>query len=148
MQTLTILSCGRSDRLERLLAGLPALTCAQRVEAAEIGKHDLRGRRLLFTVAVDALGEDAALCELIRFLRARPDCLRGATAAVIVDGATELDTKDIARRLIFAANRAGCAFLDAEGVAEFNRLDCMHLTRRGHACLAERLASLVPGLLA
>lgn len=110
MQTLTILSCGRSDRLERLLAALPPLTGAERINASAVGEHDLCEKRLLFTVAVDAFGEDAALCALIRYLRAHPDCLRGATAAVIVDGATELDTKDIARRLIFAANAAGCAF--------------------------------------
>ena len=110
MQTLTILSCGRNDRLERLLADIPALNGAERIDAAAIGEHDLCGRRLLFTVAVDAYGEDAALCEMIRFLRSHPDCLRGATAALIIDGATELDTKDVARRLIFAANFAGCAF--------------------------------------
>lgn len=110
MQALTILSCGRNDRLERLLADLPALHGAEHLDASVIGEHDLRGRRLLFAVAVDAFGEDAALCDLIRFLRAHPNRLQDATAAVIVDGATELDTKDIARRLIFAANAAGCAF--------------------------------------
>ena len=41
----------------------------------------------------------------------------------------------------------GCAFLDAQGVAEFNQVDCMHLTRRGHAQLADKLAALVPTLL-
>lgn len=46
-----------------------------------------------------------------------------------------------------AAKIQGCAFLDAEGVAEFNKLDCMHLSRRGHAQLAEALADLVPQLL-
>ena len=45
------------------------------------------------------------------------------------------------------AERQGCAFLDAEGVAEFNRIDCMHLSRRGHAQLAERFADLVPELI-
>jgi len=44
-----------------------------------------------------------------------------------------------------AAN--GCAFLDAEGIAEFNTVDFMHLTRKGHAALADKLAELVPGLL-
>lgn len=110
MQTLTILSCGKSDRLERLLRTLPTLRDAVRVDAAEMERHDLRNGRLLFAVAVDAFGEDAALCAMLRFLRANPECLRGATAAVIVDGATELDTKDVARRLIFTANAAGCAF--------------------------------------
>lgn len=43
--------------------------------------------------------------------------------------------------------RQGCAFLDAEGVAEFNNVDHMHLTRRGHAALAARLADIIPTLL-
>ena len=46
-----------------------------------------------------------------------------------------------------AAKRLGCAFLDAQGLADFNRSDCMHLSRRGHAQLAEALAALVPSLL-
>ena len=45
------------------------------------------------------------------------------------------------------AERRGCAFLDAEGVAEFNSTDCMHLSRRGHRQLAEKLAELVPQLV-
>lgn len=53
----------------------------------------------------------------------------------------------VAAQFAAVAARQGCAFLDAEGVAEFNRIDCMHLTRRGHRQLAERLAELVPELL-
>ena len=45
------------------------------------------------------------------------------------------------------AERQGCAFLDVEGVAEFNRRDCMHLSRKGHAQLAARLAPLVSELV-
>ena len=45
-----------------------------------------------------------------------------------------------------AANQ-GCAFLDAEGVAEFNEVDYMHLTRKGHAQLAAKLAQIVPTLV-
>ena len=36
--------------------------------------------------------------------------------------------------------------LDAEG-CKFNQIDFMHLTRHGHAQLAEKLAELVPTLL-
>lgn len=42
---------------------------------------------------------------------------------------------------------AGCAFLDAEGVAEFNKLDGMHLTAKGHRQLAAKLAEVIPTLL-
>ena len=42
----------------------------------------------------------------------------------------------------------GCHFADAgEMGAEFNEIDYMHLTKRGHATLAEKLAEIVPGLL-
>ena len=53
----------------------------------------------------------------------------------------------LAKYLRPMAEAQHCAFLDAEGVAEFNRLDCMHLTGKGHRQLAEKLAGLVPTLL-
>ena len=40
------------------------------------------------------------------------------------------------------AQRQGCAFMDAAGIGEFNRVDFMHLTRRGHERLAEAIAAL------
>lgn len=46
-----------------------------------------------------------------------------------------------------AARRLGCAYLDAEGLAEFNQVDYMHLTRAGHAALADKLTELVPQLV-
>ena len=45
------------------------------------------------------------------------------------------------------AKNQGCAFLDAHGVAEFNRVDYMHLSRKGHEQLAAKLAELIPGLV-
>lgn len=45
------------------------------------------------------------------------------------------------------AERQGCAFLDAEGLAGFNNRDCMHLTRKGHSDLAAKLAQIVPELI-
>ncbi len=43
--------------------------------------------------------------------------------------------------------RQGCAFLDAEGIADFNKIDHMHLTKNGHRALADALANIVPGLI-
>ena len=45
------------------------------------------------------------------------------------------------------AARRGAAFVDAEGLAEFNTADYMHLSRRGHSQLAAYLAQLVPTLI-
>ena len=56
-------------------------------------------------------------------------------------------SRELAAYLAPVAERQGCAFLDAEGVAEFNRIDCMHLSSKGHSQLADRLALLVPELL-
>ena len=56
-------------------------------------------------------------------------------------------SRDVARYFKEKAELRQAAFLDAEGVAEFNSVDFMHLSRRGHAQLAEKLAELVPGLL-
>lgn len=41
----------------------------------------------------------------------------------------------------------GWKFIDAEGIAEFNNLDGMHLSRLGHSQLALKLAETVPELI-
>ena len=56
-------------------------------------------------------------------------------------------SRELAKYYAPVAQNQGCAFLDAEGVAEFNEVDYMHLTRRGHAQLAVRLAETVPTLV-
>ena len=56
-------------------------------------------------------------------------------------------SRELAKWYAPVAANQGCAFLDAEGVAEFNEVDYMHLTRKGHAQLAEKLAEIVPTLV-
>ncbi len=45
-----------------------------------------------------------------------------------------------------AARRLGCAFFDAGPVSDLNRVDCLHLTRKGCRALAAALAEIIPGL--
>ena len=45
-----------------------------------------------------------------------------------------------------AAHRLGCAFFDAGPVSEINRVDCVHMTRRGCRSLAAALVEIIPGL--
>ena len=52
-------------------------------------------------------------------------------------------SRGLAKYFKEAADLYGCEFMDAEGIAEFNQLDCMHLTRRGHAQLAAALAEKI-----
>ena len=56
-------------------------------------------------------------------------------------------SRELAGYMEPVAKRNGCAWLDADGVAEFNKVDFMHLTRKGHADLAAKLAQIVPTLL-
>ena len=56
-------------------------------------------------------------------------------------------SEELAKYMEPAATARGCAFLDAQGLAEFNKVDYMHLTRKGHADLAAKLTQLVPGLV-
>ena len=56
-------------------------------------------------------------------------------------------SEELAKYMEPAVVARGCAFLDAEGIAEFNKVDFMHLTRKGHADLAAKLASIVPELV-
>ena len=108
METLTLVRIGRSARLERLLPAALAEFPVTELPAEQIASA--AGRRLLFAVAVDAYGPDEAFVRLLRTLRQNPDCLCGCIGGVIVDGAGELDTKQLARQLVLTANLAGCAF--------------------------------------
>ena len=56
-------------------------------------------------------------------------------------------SQELASRYEPVVKALGCAFLDAEGIAEFNKRDFMHLTRKGHANLAAKLAQIVPTLV-
>ena len=56
-------------------------------------------------------------------------------------------SEELAKYYAPVAESQGCAFLDAQGVAEFNKVDYMHLSRKGHQQLAQKLAELIPELV-
>ena len=123
MQDLTVVRCGASPRMERLLEGL-AKTTGNRQQATGDAGQNLpcpQGRGtglkaggeaspdlLLFAISVDKYGPDEEYTKLLRRVRAGE--FVGCLAAVIVVGETELDTKAVGRELIFHLDRAGCAF--------------------------------------
>ena len=74
------------------------------------------------------------------------DMCSGPFFCVMVAGCVE-KSRNLAFFYQALAERTGCHFLDAEGIAEFNQTDGMHLTRKGHAALAAHLASIVPGMV-
>lgn len=52
----------------------------------------------------------------------------------------------VAKEYAAKAELLGCHFMDAEG-CELNKIDCMHLSKKGHSELARRLAELVPRII-
>ena len=55
-------------------------------------------------------------------------------------------SRELARYYKEQCDLIGCHFMDAAG-CEFNQIDYMHLTKNGHAQLADKLAALVPQLV-
>ena len=76
---------------------------------------------------------------------APPPIGAGFHDAVMGDGCVE-KSAGVAGQLRIICERQGVHFLDAKD-CEFNKVDFMHLTRKGHAQLAELLAKEVPGLI-
>ena len=62
-------------------------------------------------------------------------------------GCTE-KSRELAKYYRRVADQTGCEFMDAEGIAEFNKVDYMHLTANGHRRLAEALAEKVTEIFA
>lgn len=76
--------------------------------AAEAGK--LRNNRIIIAADLDESGVNIEAMKVIGCLNLNPKALEGSIGGVIIDGMDELFTKDLGRRLVFAANMAGCAF--------------------------------------
>jgi len=59
-----------------------------------------------------------------------------------------LKSQELAKYYKEQCDLIGCHFLDAQALGcEFNTVDYMHLTKKGHATLAEHLAKRIPELL-
>ena len=98
-----------SPALQAMLT--PLLPAGSVFADPEKGLDTLRGRRLLFAVALDRGGCNEAYYRMLSRLRRNADLLSGCIGGVVVTGEGELYTKDVARDMVFAANQAGCAFL-------------------------------------
>lgn len=96
--------------MERVLHTALAHADWQYAAPAQLAAGRWRGGRLLFAICVDALGPDEGFVRLLRLLRANPGCLQGCVAGILVDGGSELYTKQAAQDIALAANLAGCAF--------------------------------------
>ena len=107
-----------------------------------------RGMEQLISTAqsVDCWGPGGQANILVIAPPAMDKAVERASAAEWMGPGCAAKSRQLPALLAAAAARKGCYFLDAEG-CPFNRLDYMHLTRAGHALLAQRLAQAVPGMV-
>ena len=132
--SLLIIMLGTNDTKEHFCANAP---CIAR------GMERLLGR----AKAVDCWGPSGRPNILVVAPPVIDPRVEAGTAADWMGRGCAEKSRQLPPLLAETAHRCGCHFVDAGG-CEFNQLDYMHLTRRGHAQLAQLLAQQVPTLLA
>ncbi|MDR0841440.1 MAG: NAD(P)H-dependent oxidoreductase [Christensenellaceae bacterium] len=137
-QSLTVVSIGRHTRLTQALQyALSGVPHDMAIIDTEGDMPCLRGKRVLFALSVGAYGLSAELCRLLLHLRAQADALDGSVAALLIDGESELYTKQLAQMLVLSANGAGCCFIGkplVEGTGSLANL-AIHAGLRGGSLL-------------
>ena len=94
--------------LEKSLGGVRYRT----VETlAEFEATDLRNKKILFAISLGESGVNLEWYQILKAIRLRSGCFQGSIGGVIVDGRSELYTKDAARHLVFSSNSSGCTFI-------------------------------------
>ena len=107
---------GQDDgRMDRTIEGALRKYDIYMIEDADTfcrlaGEGALKYSRLIFAVELDESGINMEAYRVLKYLNTCGNALRGCIGGVIVDGCGELYTKDLGRRLTFAANMAGCSF--------------------------------------
>jgi multimeric flavodoxin WrbA len=99
-------------------------------------------------LSLDDSGMTAEQIALLRTLRSAPHLLDGCVAGLVVDGSTDLYTKSAARDLVFAANRAGCAFPGRPLVEATGNLNNFAVQAKNAACTLEEAYRLAVRSLA
>ncbi len=94
------------------------------------GLEGLRGRRLLFAIALDEGGCNPSYYRMLSVLRRDSGLLDGCVGALVVTGVGELYTKDVARDMVLAANLSGCAFLGRPLVEATGSMRNFHIQAR------------------
>ena len=117
-----------SAALRETLEPLLPPGCAWRDPDA--GMEGLTGRKLLFAIALDKGGCNVAYYRMLSVLRRDDGLLEGCLGGVVVTGAEDLYTKDVARDMVLAANFSGCAFLGRPLVEATGSMRNFHVQAR------------------
>lgn len=108
--------------LSRALEGRPHVKIQRPDELRPV-----KERRVLFAVSLLHGGVNLGWYAMLSAIRQEDHFFDGCRGAVLVDGDGELYTKSAAREIVFAANRAGCAFMGAPLVEATGSLENFHI---------------------
>ncbi len=102
----------KTERLESILRnGLAGHDYELVTTSEEFFATDFKNKRLIFAVSLGESGINLEHYSILKKIRLDRECFDGCVGAVIVDGNSELFTKDVARHLVFSANMSGCTFI-------------------------------------
>jgi multimeric flavodoxin WrbA len=100
---------GRSGRLDAVLS-FALIGIDHEVIAVDKGIPDLSEKRVIFSEACGEWGVEYDYIGLLLHLRKNRESMRGSIGGMIINGESEMYTKELARKLIFSANMSGCFF--------------------------------------
>lgn len=109
----------------RVFRDVPVIRTAQELMSS-CGKEELKNKKILMFCVLDEVGMNDSLQAMRRVFRLMRGALSGSVAALIVDGASELDTKDVARDIAFDMNACGAMLLPkclAEGTGSLQNYE-------------------------
>lgn len=128
--------CRERSKTERLAAilknGLGDHPYRLVTTAEEFSAIDFKNKRLLFAISLGESGVNLEHYSILKKIRLDRECFAGCIGAVIVDGNSELYTKDVARHLVFSANMSGCTFIGkplVEGTTSLDNFSTIAKTR-------------------
>ncbi len=113
----------------------------------------VKGGRILFVISLGQSGINLEYYKFLKKIRLDQNCFEDSVGSVLIDGNSELYTKEIGRELVFSANLAGCAFPGrplVEGTASLNNFNivAMNLATDNMGAYLESGRQLVENLLA
>ncbi|MBA1336140.1 MAG: hypothetical protein HPY66_2099 [Firmicutes bacterium] len=111
MSEIYLIMPGKVSRRLMSMAEAATSCAAARIIETPSNLPDLKGKKILFAVELDDLGNSIPMLEAVACIARRGNTsLYGSTGAVLVHSSSELYTKSAAQNLIFLANTLGCRF--------------------------------------
>lgn len=134
---LLVISIGVSGRLSAVLHHALAGRSVQM--AAPEALPPMQGRRVLIAISLDETGINLSAFAFLAFLRRHSNCMENACVAMMIDGCTELYTKQLGQMLLLAVNQAGAWLMGKPLLEATGSLQNLTIRARHRGLLPEQV---------